>query len=134
MNYTKCLSYPLPFYAIKIISHFLNSRSSANHDNVDIFSDKQCNGKILIKEIVSLLYNLFCYTIHTSRCAVKNLKRFQIKYHLLLMSFLFFLSLFLERGRKRTIALSHRMLPFVMLQTLVKKGLIFPWIYSVGRS
>ena len=48
MNYNKCLSYSLSFYATEII----NSRISANHDTVEGVS---ANGKILIKEIVSLL-------------------------------------------------------------------------------
>ena len=52
MKYSKCLSYPLPFYAIKKISSFLNSRISPNYDKVKGLSTK---GEILIMGIVSLL-------------------------------------------------------------------------------
>ena len=47
---------PLPFYATQLISLFLKSRISANHDKVNELS---INGDILIKGIVSLFQNLF---------------------------------------------------------------------------
>ena len=59
MKYVKFLSYPLPFCATQINNPFLNSWISANHDKVEILFS---NDEILIKGIVSLLYNLFCFT------------------------------------------------------------------------
>ena len=35
MKYSKCLSYPLPFYPTQTINPFLDSRISANHDKVE---------------------------------------------------------------------------------------------------
>ena len=60
LNYTtpNVFYTPLRFYTTKIISSFLNSRISANHDKVGGLS---ANGKILIKGVVSLLRNLFCF-------------------------------------------------------------------------
>ena len=43
---------PLLFYTTQMINPFINSRSSANHDEVERLS---ANGKIFIKGIVSLL-------------------------------------------------------------------------------
>ena len=36
VQYSKCLSYPFPFYATQIINPFPNSRISANHDKVEV--------------------------------------------------------------------------------------------------
>ena len=54
LNYTtpNVFHTSLPFYTTKIISSFLNSSISANHDNVDQLST---NGK----GVVSLLKNIF---------------------------------------------------------------------------
>jgi hypothetical protein len=53
MQQMSLISHPL--YAAKIIFPFLNSRISAKHDKVDELS---ANGEILLKGIISLLYNL----------------------------------------------------------------------------
>jgi hypothetical protein len=34
IKYSKCLSYPLPFYATQVNNPFFNSRISSNHDKV----------------------------------------------------------------------------------------------------
>ena len=57
MKCSKCLAYPLLFYATHIPTHFLDSRISANHDKED--DGLSANGEIRIKEIVSLLYILY---------------------------------------------------------------------------
>ena len=41
MKYTKCLSYPFPFYETEIINPFLNSRVPAYHDKVQGLSAMQ---------------------------------------------------------------------------------------------
>ena len=51
MKYSKCLSYPLPFYATQIFSLFLDSRISANNDKVEGI-------QLIVK---SLLRGLFHY-------------------------------------------------------------------------
>ena len=47
----------ITFNATQIINPFINSRISANYDNVE---GLLANGEIIIKGIVSLFYNLFC--------------------------------------------------------------------------
>ena len=53
MNNAKWLLYQLPFYATKIINHFLNSRISAKLDKRA--EGLSVNGEILVPIIVSLL-------------------------------------------------------------------------------
>ena len=47
----------ITFNVTQIIDPFINSRISANHDNVE---GLLANGEIITKWIVSLFYNLFC--------------------------------------------------------------------------
>ena len=68
MIYTKCLSCHLSFYATQIISPFINSKISTNHDKVDGLS---ANGE---KGIVFLLQYLFYLDMIRINCRYKNVE------------------------------------------------------------